>query len=88
MVNLALYHKHLLISQGLLHLAPKAMNVNVGLVGSEGDTWRTGRHTLTPSFSAMKMKLVRVSQYCYILYQVEGKSIENDCVHTTVSEQQ
>ena len=45
--------------QGLPDLAPEALNICTGLLASNGETWKTGRHTLTPSFSGMKMKLVR-----------------------------
>ncbi len=33
----------------------------VGLVGSQGEEWKTARHTLSPSFSAAKMKAVSLS---------------------------
>ena len=44
--------------QGVFGLAPKALGYLPGLFLHCGETWRVGRQTLTPSFSAMKMKLV------------------------------
>ena len=50
--------------QGLPNLSPKALGLSTGLVVATGETWKTGRHALTPSFSGMKMKLVyRTTMY-------------------------
>jgi cytochrome P450 len=38
--------------------APKALGLHTGLVSTTGETWRTARQTLTPSFTGMKMKLM------------------------------
>ncbi|CAI8056743.1 Cytochrome P450 3A1 [Geodia barretti] len=40
------------------NLTPKALGLSPGLVVATGETWKTGRHALTPSFSGMKMKLM------------------------------
>jgi cytochrome P450 len=45
-------------NMGPPNLIPKAIGFSTGLVVATGETWRNGRHTLTPSFSAMKMKLM------------------------------
>ena len=44
--------------QGAANIMPKALGLSQGLVVATGETWKIGRHTLTPSFSVMKMKLV------------------------------
>ena len=46
------------IIQGIIRFAPKALGYLPGLLVHCGETWRVGRQTFTPSFSAMKMKLV------------------------------
>ena len=60
--------------QGGATLAYEAMNKPHGLIIGTGDTWRTGRHVLTPSFSAMKMKLVEISNHeCTLLAAICNK---------------
>ena len=44
--------------QGAANILPKALGLSQGLLVATGETWKIGRHTLTPSFSGMKMKLV------------------------------
>ena len=46
------------LKQGAPNVLRKALGISPGLVGAIGDTWKTGRHILTPSFSGMKMKQV------------------------------
>lgn len=43
-----------------------------GLLISKGDIWRRGRRTLSPTFSAMKMKMVSwiVNVNCELLYVI------------------
>ena len=49
--------------QGGANTAPKALNISAGLLVATGETWKTGRQALTPSFSGMKMKLVCINRY-------------------------
>ena len=60
------------ISQGPPNLVPKDLDISQGLVAASGDTWKTGRQVLTPSFSGMKMKLVDSP----ILHVNEGWCVE------------
>ena len=46
--------------QGPPSLSPKALGLQPGMVVSDVETWRPGRRALTPSFSALKMKLVNM----------------------------
>ena len=45
--------------QGPIVLVPKALGYYGGLLPSTGETWKRARRSLTPSFTGMKMKLVR-----------------------------
>ena len=36
-----------------------------GLLAEVGDVWKTARHTLTPAFSGLKMKIVSKVGDCY-----------------------
>ena len=61
LVTTRLFQEFVFIQQGRPNLSPKALGISTGLIVATGETWKTGRHALTPSFSGMKMKLVT---YC------------------------
>jgi thromboxane-A synthase len=44
--------------RGPANVLRRGLGISLGLVGVGGDTWRTSRTALTPSFSGMKMKLM------------------------------
>lgn len=64
-------------------LMPKALGLAEGLLVTTGEAWKTGRHSLTPSFSGMKMKLMvpLIKRSSDVLVEKMGEFAESEkCV--------
>ncbi|CAI8010949.1 Cytochrome P450 3A24, partial [Geodia barretti] len=61
-------------------LIPKALGVQPGMIVSSVEIWRPGRRALTPSFSAMKMKLMvpLIKKSTGVLLDILGGFAESD----------